>query len=131
MFAFWSLALLSLFGASWLHSILSGYDSLMTNIQDWRIPIVGIDITGAFLISLTVLVVLVVALHRYLERPKTADMLIDTEAELKKVTWPTWDDVINSSIVVIVSVVILGFFLAGTDWLLHNLVDRLLYGGGA
>ncbi|MFT5290194.1 MAG: preprotein translocase SecE subunit [Planctomycetota bacterium] len=131
MFAFWSLALLCLFGASWLHSILSGYDSLMNNIKDWRIPIVGIDITGAFLISLGLLVVLVFVLNRYLERPKVADTLIDTEGELKKVTWPTLEDVINSSIVVIISVVILGFFLAGTDWVLHSLVDRLLYGGSA
>ena len=131
MFAFWSLTLLALFGCTWLHDVLAGYKSLSATLGGLRIPIVGIDVTGAFLIALGLFLVLVVIIHRTLDKPKYADVLIDTEAELKKVTWPTWEDVINSSIVVVVSVVILGFFLAGADWLLHRVMQVLILGGTA
>ena len=43
------------------------------------------------------------------------DMLVDTEAELQKVSWPTKDDLTTSTSVVLVCVVILGIFLWCVD----------------
>ena len=131
MFAFWSLTLLCLFGCTWLHDILSGFDSMASTIGDIKIPIVGIELTGAFLSTLLLFAALTYAVHLYLSRPKVADMLIDTESELRKVTWPTFDDVVNSSFVVVVSVVLLGAFLAGADWILHRIAQILILGGTA
>jgi len=46
------------------------------------------------------------------------DLLVETEGELQKVSWPTRQDLANSTSVVLVCVVIIGLFL----WV----VDRLL-----
>lgn len=48
-------------------------------------------------------------------RPKVADFLIETETEMKKVTWPTSREVLSATVVVIVVVIILGMFLFGVD----------------
>ena len=56
----------------------------------------------------------------------TADLLIDTESELKKVTWPTGEEVANSSFVVIVSVLFIMGFLAVADFIIAKLAGRLL-----
>ena len=57
-----------------------------------------------------------------------ADLLIETESELRKVTWPTVPEAVRSSIVVIACVLFLMAFLAGADWLLGRWADRLLLG---
>jgi preprotein translocase subunit SecE len=48
-------------------------------------------------------------------RPKVADYLIETETEMKKVTWPTHREVFSATLVVIVVVVVMGIFLFGID----------------
>ena len=129
MGAFWGCVLLLLFGCTFLHGILVQYDSLQEPIQGIRIPIVGVDMTPAFLISLGVFVVGTIAIARWQAKPKVADLLIETEAELHKVTWPTIPEVVNSSMVVVFTVLILFGFLAAADWLLARVMKRLLLGG--
>ena len=41
----------------------------------------------------------------------------ETQDELKKCTWPTWDELTGSTAVVIVSVALLGGFTVGVDLL--------------
>jgi preprotein translocase SecE subunit len=65
--------------------------------------------------------------YRWLESPKIADLLIETEHELRKVTWPTGKEVLNSSIVVVVCVALLMVFLAGADWALARVLNPLLF----
>ena len=43
--------------------------------------------------------------------------------ELKKATWPTWTELRDSTVVVIVAVVILGAFTSISDFALVNFVD--------
>ena len=43
--------------------------------------------------------------------------------ELKKATWPTWDELRDSTVVVILAVVILGAFTSLSDFALFNFVD--------
>jgi preprotein translocase SecE subunit len=129
MAVFWGCAALSLFGCTSLHTLLAAnFAALSSPIAGIRIPIVGVDLSGAFLISTALLAILLVVIHRWQQRPKTADLLIDTEAELKKVTWPTLNEVINSSVVVIIFVLVLMGYLAGTDYLLGNIFTRILLG---
>jgi preprotein translocase subunit SecE len=49
------------------------------------------------------------ASFRVVQMPSFADFLISVEAEMNKVSWPTWPELIRSSIVVILMI----FFLAG------------------
>ncbi len=50
----------------------------------------------------------------------------ETQEELKKCTWPTWDDLIGSTVVVMVSVALLGGFTVGVDFLVANIVRLII-----
>jgi preprotein translocase SecE subunit len=93
-----------------------------------RIPVLGLPLNLGLLISAAVLVASVWMLNVILNKPKNADLLIETESELRKVTWPTVPEAVRSSIVVIACVLFLMAFLAGADWLLGRWADRLLLG---
>lgn len=129
MAAFWSVTLLLLFGCNFLYVQLVAVKAMAPALGGIRIPIVSVDLNGAFIVSALIFCTGVIFISRWQHRPKVADLLIDTEAELKKVTWPTMDEVINSSIVVIVCVILLGLFLAAADYLLGHLMRRLILGG--
>ena len=47
-------------------------------------------------------------------------------AEFRKVTWPNRQELINSTVVVIVVTVVLAFFLGGVDIALARVVERIL-----
>lgn len=50
----------------------------------------------------------------------------DVQTELLKCTWPTWPELRQSTLVVIVSFLLLGFFVAVSDLLLRWLVGVIL-----
>lgn len=43
----------------------------------------------------------------------------EMKAEFGKITWPTKSSLLKQSVVVVVASVILGFIIAGVDWLLQ------------
>ena len=47
-------------------------------------------------------------------------------AEFRKVTWPSRQELINSTTIVIVVTVALAFFLGGVDIALSKVVERIL-----
>jgi preprotein translocase SecE subunit len=65
---------------------------------------------------------------KYLGRESTAEHLIEVEQEMNKVTWPTFEDATNSSIVVVFTVAILMGFLAFSDFALGRIFDMILWG---
>ena len=48
---------------------------------------------------------------------------------MKKVTWPSFKEASNSSIVVVATVLIIMAFLALSDFALGRFFDRVLFGG--
>ncbi len=44
--------------------------------------------------------------------------VLETREELKKCTWPSWTELKGSTIVVMISVLILGIFTVGVDYVL-------------
>jgi len=131
--AFWSLAILIFYGCTSLYTTLLGYfpnqmaKPFVASMP--KIPVLGLPFNLGILVSTLVLVVAVWSLYRLLERPKTADVLIETESELRKVTWPTIPEAVRSSVVVIACVLFIMAFLAGADWVLGRWAERLLLGG--
>jgi preprotein translocase SecE subunit len=95
-----------------------------------KVPILGLELNGAMLITLTLLFTLLWLLYRWEQKPKVADLLIETESEMRKVTWPSMPEAMNSSLVVIVCVAFLMAFLAGADWFLGRLAAQVLIGRG-
>jgi preprotein translocase SecE subunit len=133
LIAFWALALLLFYGCM----------SLKTSLETWqwsaatgkaliastpRVPILGWSLNGALVIASLVFVSGVWLLYRWQQTPKVADLLIDTESEMTKVTWPTMTDAVNSSIVVMGVVLFLMAFLAGADIVLGWWTRSILIG---
>ncbi len=130
MAAFWSLAILLFYGCTSLQTELAArFEELAAPIGGIVIPVLGLALTPAFLIAALLFAAGMFLLLRWQHKPKTADLLIETEAELRKVTWPTGQEVVNSSLVVIFFVTFLMAFLAGADWFLARVARRLLIGG--
>ncbi|HEX6883811.1 MAG TPA: preprotein translocase subunit SecE [Planctomycetota bacterium] len=128
MAAFWTVVFFVGFGCRFLHDLLVRWPALREPLGGLRIPIVGVDLTAAFLVSMSLFLVGVLLVQRWQQTPKVADLLIDTEAELKKVTWPKGEEVWNASLVVMISVVILGALLALGDVFLARIMRALVLG---
>jgi preprotein translocase subunit SecE len=89
-----------------------------------------VPFTGAFAITALIFLGATAWIYLWQQKPKVADFIIDVEGELKKVTWPTMQEVVNASIVVVICVVVLMGFLAGGDFALGKVVKRLIFGWG-
>jgi preprotein translocase subunit SecE len=50
--------------------------------------------------------------------------------ELRKVVWPTWGELYRYTLVVLFTVVILGVFIGGVDYLLGEAARRTIYNNG-
>ncbi|MDO5113575.1 MAG: preprotein translocase subunit SecE [Planctomycetia bacterium] len=61
--------------------------------------------------------------YRIVNYPKFADFLIQVEAEMRKVSWPSRAELINSSIVVIVVMFFLAALLFGYDLLIKEVLE--------
>lgn len=62
-----------------------------------------------------------------LRHPVVNAYLEDVVSELKKVTWPSRDDVVKSTTVVLVCIVIASFILAGFDLIWGKVITFLLH----
>jgi preprotein translocase SecE subunit len=131
MAVFWTVAALLFYGSSSLRRELTGRfpDSLGRPLVAAfpKLPVLGVQLTGALAISILVFAATLWLAHRFLEKPKYADLLIETETELRKVTWPTAQEVFNSSLVVVVTVALLMAFLAGADWFLARIIAPIIF----
>ena len=45
----------------------------------------------------------------------------ETREELKKCSWPTWQELKGSTVVIAISIALLGAFTAGTDMVLYQI----------
>ncbi len=59
---------------------------------------------------------------------KTREFFAEVIVELKKSAWPTRKELVDSSLVVIVTVLILGVFVAGADIIIGQIVSKLTGG---
>ena len=64
------------------------------------------------------------------QQPGIAQFLRDVYDELRKVVWPTGGELYRYTLVVIFTVIILGIFIGGTDYLLGEIAKRTLYNNG-
>ena len=121
-----ALAVLLLYGChafyEWLpsetfHKPLSGIGTLLGD---------EFQITGAVVLAGLLAVGVLVGIYKLLNWPRFVDFLIDTESELKKVSWASKRQVVSESIVVVVTLLIVGvyvfmvdtvlIFVRGRDW---------------
>jgi preprotein translocase subunit SecE len=59
------------------------------------------------------------------DRPTVRQYIREVRAELRKVAWPSRDEVVNYSIVVLVTLIVLTAFIGVLDWALGNALLKL------
>ncbi len=57
---------------------------------------------------------------------KIKKFFLEVVAELKKVSWSTKQEIMDATVVVLISAFFLGLFIAGTDLVLSNLIELLI-----
>lgn len=57
---------------------------------------------------------------------KLGTFFTDSKQELKKVTWPTFEELRDSTIVVIISILILALFIGAVDFVLSKLIELII-----
>jgi preprotein translocase subunit SecE len=82
----------------------------------------GVPISPSLLGGVVLFGLLAMVVYWAVNSPKPADLLIETENEMRKVNWPRRDEAINSSVVVIATVIIFTAFIFVADYVLHYLM---------
>jgi preprotein translocase subunit SecE len=125
--AFVTLAALIVWGGTELYGLLNSGKWVQNNRWvDYRIPVIHQYIDPAFAISWIVVIAACVFLYRGLNRPRAADFLIETDTEVRKVTWPSWNDAWNSSLIVLIFVVVMTGFIFLSDFIIGRLMRLVL-----
>ncbi|HEB52621.1 MAG TPA: preprotein translocase subunit SecE [bacterium] len=133
MLAFWALFLL--FGYGCFHG-----DGLADRLNFWMedsnttyvdpFPILG-TLKTSTVVALVVWLLTGLVLKVILNKPRVADTLIDTEAEMEKVTWPSWNETWHGTLAVAAMVAVLFAFLFVADLGLVKVMSMLMGRGGA
>ena len=53
---------------------------------------------------------------------RTRTFVRDVRAEVRKVTWPTWEDLRRSTLIITVIVIIIGIIIGVMDWLFSKIL---------
>ena len=61
----------------------------------------------------------------------TREFFRDTNGEMKKVTWPTKNEVVGTTVVVLISTIVFALFLWGCDVVFYKAIDFLFTKFGA
>ena len=59
------------------------------------------------------------------ERTSPMQFLREVRGELRKVAWPTREETVNYSIVVLITIIVLGAMIYGLDWLFSTFILEL------
>ena len=59
-------------------------------------------------------------------KEKIIAFLTDTVKEMKKVTWPSKDELRESTMIVLAVCGLIGLFVFGVDWILSNVLKVIL-----
>lgn len=84
----------------------------------------GIPVAAAALVFAGVLAG---TLYYALVHEKASSFLIETQGEMKRVTWPRWREVLGASGVVILIVALLGSLIALVDGVLSWVLEKIVY----
>lgn len=125
--AFYSLLALSVWGCKELGSFLASFSSLSGVIFDVELPYYQQALSVGLSIALVINLAVGVWLFKMLNRQQTAAVLIDTETEMQKVSWPTWPEAKHATVIVLLFVVFCAVFLTLSELSLKWCFDRILF----
>lgn len=129
-----ALGVLDLFASISLYGVLIDLPNIAGNA---KIPLIDIGLTWGLISAFALFIflgfligVLVVGFEtgiKWLDKigKGVVEFLIDTQGELQKVSWPTKYELVGSTAVVIVSVVVIGLFILGVDWFVSMIMGYI------
>lgn len=125
-----ALTLLALFGCISLYTFVPQF-----NIEEtpppptfWgttitQIPFFELTINYGLIVSISLFLILILLIYLLIiNKPSTADFMVETEIEMKKVSWPSKQEHTSSTIAVIISVFLIGVFLMVADSLFSQIM---------
>lgn len=125
-------AFFCVFGGISLHRALyAGFSSNSPLLFDlWSTTLIGIEITlrPIFFPSAAVGMGILLAYHFFMNRGKWVEFMIETQSEVRRVSWPPNREWIGSSIVVVVVLVFISVFLYVVDAGLSYALQKLRIG---
>ena len=90
------------------------------------LPVLDVALSWKLLLTIALFFAAAWGLRRTLTRHKTVDALIETEAEMRKVAWPTIDEARGATLIVILVTLVMTASLAIFDTVLSK-VFRLVF----
>lgn len=91
------------------------------------VPFFEFQIKNGQLISFLVFLAGCVAIYtQVVNHPDVAEFLIETERELRKVSWPEGGEFLNASIVVLITIILIAAFLGLADLVFVRLVNLII-----
>lgn len=118
--AYLLLCLLVLFGAWRLHATFNDPGAWVGTPLVDRLPLIG-GLTPMKIIAAGVFLIGMLLVHLVLNKASMADLLIDTEQEMRKVSWPSWPEVKSATLIVVLVTFVMGMALFGFDRALQGL----------
>ncbi len=117
------MGLFGFFGSYRLYLWLGAYDFFKKPLPLLPNNLLGAEMPAnyALLVGLGLLIGTAVGTYYISNHPRVADFLLETEAEMKKVSWPSVNEVWGSSVVVLIVTIIFGVYLLGVDYGLGSL----------
>ena len=125
--AFWLVSAVIYYGCRTLYFFLH-WPWAKSNLIEEHIPIADVPLNMALILSFVVFLAAEWGLVWMINRRKMGELLIETETEMKKVSWPSWNDSFSSSIVVLIAVIFFMIFLGFSDALLHRVFSNIIFG---
>lgn len=124
-----------LLGALWVFGCHSMYYWLLSfkgddgepgflgrHLTSGNLPVISVPLTWSLLVATAIGLAGLFVIYRVLNAPKTADLLIESETEMRKCTWPAWSETVTSSIVIVIVMLFFTFLLAGMDFVLNTIM---------
>jgi len=128
--AFVALASLLVWGGLELYHWIAGADWVRSHrlggAGGYRVPVLDQYIDPAFAIAWIVIIGGCILLYRFLNKERAADFLIETDTEVRKVTWPSWNDAWNSSLIVVLFVAVLTSYIFISDYVINRIMTWVL-----
>lgn len=129
-----ALGILALFASISLYNVLIDLPNIA---ESARIPLIDVGLTWGLVCAFLLFVFLCFLIGIFVAgfetgiKPldaggkRTVEFLIDTQGELQKVSWPTRYELVGSTAVVIVSVIVIGIFILGVDWFVSVIMEYI------
>lgn len=105
-------------------SLANYYDDASSTSGATRQAVFGY-IYAALALAILVVGIAAAGFHR-----RAVDFLIEVEQEMIRVTWPTTNELIRSTAVIAVMIVVLGISIFAVDWFNLKVLFEAIYGSG-